>query len=329
MTLLASLLRILIVASLTLAIYPDSKPRLGIPALSLQGFGTAYHYYICDAGPPAAKDVAINCLRVLTRMQSERREPRIFVSEHWHDPSGCEVSVTLAVPGSTIYVQDIPDDVIFLLYRCFLPDRVTTKSASIFHSDDLGYRVEIRPPPRPSEALEPQSASVVETTLPSGASETALISVAKRRPDLNAYGPVQCASRVLRPIGAYTDCLHTMLNILQEPGSGIPMSWEALDGRIWYAPNCLIKLRMLGRTRHGGMPDVFTERSLIADAMWIMGRCFAGPEASQRYDTGKIAVGPMKKWEISLEWGDGVSRVGGPRVNSSSIAAKYNRLSPG
>ena len=74
---------------------------------------------------------------------------------------------------------------------------------------------------------------------------------------------------------------------------------------------------------------MFTERSLIEEALRIMGRCFAGPEASQGYDFGKIAVGPLKRWVLSLEWGDGVSKVARPRVNSSSIAAKYDRLSPG
>ncbi|KAL8957981.1 MAG: hypothetical protein Q9183_005928, partial [Haloplaca sp. 2 TL-2023] len=321
---------LLLVATLTLPESIESKPRYGVPALSLQGVGTPYHHYKCKFGPPAQKDVAISCLRVLTQMQRERREPRIFVSERWHDPSGCEVSVTLAVPGSTIYVQDIPDDLIFLLYRCFLPDQVeASKSASILHSDGLGYKVEIWPPHDTTDALDPQSASVVETALPSDVSDSASTSVARRRLDLDSRSRVHCASRLLRPTGAYTDCLHTMLNILEEPGSGIPMSWEASDGRDWHAPNCVIKIQMLARTRRGGRPDVFTERSLIEEALWIMGRCFAGPEASQGYDSGKIAVGRFKKWGLSLEWGDGVSKVSRPRVNGSSIAAKYDRLSPG
>lgn len=111
-------------------------------------------------------------------------------------------------------------------------------------------------------------------------------------PSLGNRASVRCLRTVAEPTGAFTDCLAALLTMVDEPGSGIPLPWQSFDGRQWYATNCLVKVSVHSMP---GVPDVFTVRSLVTEAVWMMGKCFAGPERSRNQNFAKMDVGPLRK----------------------------------
>ncbi|KAL9594355.1 MAG: hypothetical protein Q9179_005440 [Wetmoreana sp. 5 TL-2023] len=230
-------------------------------------------------------------------------------------------------PGSTVVVRDLPDGVVFMLYRCFLADRrQPAKRATVYAGENGGYLLELVPPSVQQEDPAAVGAPSLPST-PANPPSPADISpsVPTIRPSLQDRAPVRCASLRPQPTGAYTDCLATMLNMLDEPGSGIPMTWGSSDARDWYAPNCRITISSIGGGKRD-VKDLFTERSLIYDALWISGKCFAGPRAARGYDFGEIPVGPLRRWKLTILWGlSSTKSTIGPEGNSSVSATKETR----
>lgn len=183
--------------------------------------------------------------------------------------------------GRTIVIRDeIPDDLIFLPFRCFLEDRSSpSQGGSIRAGQSQSYRVTISPPPR-----EPPSPDLASSESSFEARERAHC----RRTTLGAQG------------GAYTDCLSALLQMLNNPGSDIPRPWGVDDSKIWNSPNCRIILSFHG---FPSAPDYFSERSLINNAVWIMARCFAGPEAHKQANEGFMSVGPRRQCTLRMFWG--------------------------
>jgi hypothetical protein len=138
-------------------------------------------------------------------------------------------------------------------------------------------------------------------------------------PSLRARAAVRCVKTIAEPAGAFTDCLAALLSMLDEPGSGIPLPWQSFDGQQWYAANCLVQISVVSIY---GDPDVFTVRSLINEAVWMMGKCFAGPERSRNMNYAKVDVEPLRKWSLTLVWGmDSVGSTIAAHANSSVLAA--------
>lgn len=94
----------------------------------------SYQSFRCKTGADKP-DAVINCLALLAEMRSTPTEPQSFDFKRWQDgPNGCAVTVfNVGEPRATVDVRDLPNLLIFLLYRCFLADRVIASSgASIF-----------------------------------------------------------------------------------------------------------------------------------------------------------------------------------------------------
>lgn len=282
---------------------------------------------LAGAGKP---DAVFNCLAVLAQLRSTPTNPRSFAYEVWQDkPNGCLITAfDSAGSRAIIDVRDLPDYLIFLLYRCFLTDRATASSSATIHAGQhLSYCLEINPPAQQdgptrvgsaSSMRTPRSASSVSAYRPDESNGAS--SFAVHEPSLRARAPVRCARTIAEPAGAFTDCLAAMLKMLDEPGSGIPVPWQSSDARQWQAANCLVQLRILSIYE---APDVFTVRSLIKEAVWMMGKCFAGPERSRHMNYGEMNVGPLRNWSLTLVWGmDTAVLTIAAHGDSSVLAAK-------
>lgn len=315
-TLLCYLLATLVSASPTL---PDVT-RASASSNSIQA--DSYHSFRCQIGAEKPNAV-IHCLAVLAQMRGTPTDPRSFDFKRWQaEPNGCTINaVGVGQPRATIDVRDLPNYLIFVLYRCFVTDRVTaSSSAAIFTGPLPSYRLEIIPPTQHSGLTRIGSASSVGTPhLPSSVSgnrsddPNAPRSLAVHMPSLKARATARCLRTIDEPAGAFTDCLAALLTMLDEPGSGIPRPWKSLDGRQWYAANCLVGISVHVMF---GAPDVFALSSLINEAVWMMGKCFAGPERSKNKNYVEMDVGPRRKWSLSLVWGMGSAE--------STIAAHAN-----
>ncbi|KAL8737363.1 MAG: hypothetical protein Q9181_001738 [Wetmoreana brouardii] len=313
-------------AFVTPQVSTDLPYRSEVSTSSTTTLSNSYHGLRCNQGPVQKPDVAISCIRVLAQMRSESAQPRSFNYQEWQDrPGGCLVRATKTTPGSTVVVRDLPDAGVFMLYRCFLADgRRPARSADIFAGENGGYLLELVPPPVQQEDPAAVGAPSLQSTPanPPGLADDSP-SIPTIRPSLQVRARVQCASLAPQPTGAYTDCLATMLNMLNEPGSGIPMTWERFDARDWDAPNCVITISLI-RGRY--IRDLFTERSLISDALWILGKCFTGSEAASGYNSGEVSVGPLKRWKLKVIWGLSPTKSTiGTEANSSVSAMNGTR----
>jgi len=303
-TLLCLLLATLVSASQTL---PNVSK---VTASSNTSQGNSYQSFRCQTGAEKPNAV-INCLAVLAQMRSTPTDPRSFDFKRWQDePNGCAITaIGVGEPRAMIDVRDLPNYLVFLLYRCFLTDRVTASSSAMIFAGPLpSYRLEINPPTQQSGSTRVGSAaSYVRTPhLPSSVSvyrpddTNGPSSLAVHMPSMRARPAVRCTRTIAEPAGAFTDCLAALLKMLDEPGSGIPLPWQSFDGQQWYSANCLIQISVISIY---GDPDVFTERSLINEAVWMMGKCFAGPERSRSMNYAGVDVGPLRKWRLTLVWG--------------------------
>lgn len=284
--------------------------------------GASYHSFRCQAGAEKPNAV-IHCLAVLVQMRSTPTGPESFDFKLWQaEPNGCTVTaIGVGQPRARTDVRDLPGDLVFLLYRCFVIDRGTTSSnATIFAGPLPSYRLEINPPTQQSGLTRIGSAPSVGTPhLLSSVSgyrsddTNGPPGLAVHMPSLETRATARCVKTIAEPAGAFTDCLAALLAMLNEPGSNIPLPWQRFEGRHWYAANCRVDLNVHVAS---GVPDVFSLSSLINEAVWMMGKCFAGPVRSQDKNSAAMDVGPLRKWSLTLVWGMGSAE--------STIAAHPN-----
>lgn len=282
-----------------------------------------YNDYKCVGGAVQKPNAVIDCLPTLAEMRGESAQPHDYYYQIWRDsPHGCSVTATrLGLQPTVLVVPEVPAELIFLLFRCFLSDRaVWSSSASIMSGYRQGYAIQLIPP---APSAEGQSAN---TTF--GLSSNAAEGAETSKIALQIRAPVRCATKSSRRAGAFSDCLGTMLKILNEPGSGIPMSWDTpSDTREWRTDNCIIVVSPNTNQRSVSLRDVFTERSLIPDIFWIMGKCFAGLEEGKGFDWGEMSVGGLRKWKVTVIWGTPSARLWVAPVENSTVA-RANNTSP-
>ena len=287
-----------------------------VAPLSVPRSNGPYHGFNCKRGS-AKPDAIINCLPVLEQLRRSPPEPRSFGYKVWQDkPNGCRVAAVKVGPSeATIVVPDLPNDLIFLLYRCYLMERSSPSPGAIINAgQDLMYRLEITPPPLqqifariggPSFLRLPRLPSVAPTK--SSSSPQFRLSLPTATPSLGGRTPPECVRSPDQVEGAFSDCVSALLEMLNTPGSDEPKTWQRSDGRQWYVHNCVVRLE----PPFSRGEDVFSVRSLIYAAMWILGTCFAGPEESKRLDYGEVAVGPLKMCKLVVAWGFGSGELDG------------------
>lgn len=322
-----SCLAYLLLRSVVLAATPQQPTRLQTSieaaALTHPELSRPYQEFRCEAGPER-HHVAFNCLTILEKLRREPAEPVTFNQRYWDDEEfGCHITAEAVLRvGSTIVIPDLPNYLIFLLARCFLPHRAlpVARSASIRAGERGLYFVRIFPPRGTQGQLGPAESSAIPSLAASNGSATEA-AFAPHPPragaaSVSALGdraPVRCARVPGEAAGAFTDCLPTLLQILQNPSSGTPVYWKSNVGKRWESPNCRLSM---SRVKDG--TDIFSEWSLIDDAVWMMGKCFAGPEASRDMNEGSTTVGPLRLWKLKVVWG-AVSANGA--VNHTFISA--------
>ncbi|KAI4126156.1 MAG: hypothetical protein LQ338_003896 [Usnochroma carphineum] len=274
----------------------------------------AYQSYRCETGNQRS-NVAFNCLSVIAELRRELPGPVSFNQRYWDDTSfGCHITAeAIGRPASTIVLRDLPNDLIFLLYRCFLPVQpaIIARSASIEAGENLQYLVRIYPPRGTGDQLRPGEPPSLAKSLTSSGNSAAESSSSKPRVPRSLAAPnpaspgranVWCAKKTDQPVqGAFTDCLPALMKIVGNPASAKPNPWILDDSKEWDAPNCIVSVARNPKKRIS--LDVFSEWSLIDDAVWIMGRCFAGPEAARGMNVGSTVVGPLRGWKLTLVWG--------------------------
>ncbi|KAL8939593.1 MAG: hypothetical protein Q9216_003273 [Gyalolechia sp. 2 TL-2023] len=258
----------------------------------------SWHLFRCISGD-GRPNAAIDCITTFEQLRQETRSPQNFGARLWTDGSeGCQVTARRSIDErATIVVPDTLDDLFYLLYRCFFAARATPSQAgSIRTGVSLSYALTLSPP-----RVSPRDSGLM--TLDNGLS------------DRRAY--TQCRLRPGGPSnGKYTDCLPILLGWLNAPGSAEPREWKLDDPRHWSTPGCFVSLSYSGFSR---TLDRFPERSLIDDAVWIMGKCFAGPQAARRLDEGWMQVGPRKMWTLRVMLGNAPWLLGtGNNTNQAS-----------
>ncbi|KAL8896700.1 MAG: hypothetical protein Q9207_007583 [Kuettlingeria erythrocarpa] len=304
----------LLLTPVVLAATPQEPTSLHSPdeaaVLTHTDLSRPYQEYRCEAGSER-HHVAVNCLMVLDNLRREPAEPVTFKQRYWEDETfGCHITAE-AKEGleGTIVIPDLPNYLIFLLARCFLHERERSlsvaRSASIQAGERNIYLVRIYPPRGIQGQLGPAHSSARRFVAASNVSATeAAVEHHPRRAgaaSLSRSGGrarVHCARGPGEAAGAFTDCLPTLLQILQNPSSATPIDWTTRTPKSWVSPNCRLSiLRVWDGT------DTFSEASLIDDAMWVMGKCFAGPEAARGMKEASTGVGPLKRWKLTIVWG--------------------------
>ena len=287
-----------------------------------------YRSYFCRSGDEEKVNVVLNCLPLLLQLREAPVGVQGFEFELWQDrPNGCQVTASRNGPSyATINVRKVPQDLIFLIFRCFLsPRNRPAKSARIYGGSQLSYILELRPPPHDSIPDVVGGASVTRKPQPpsSVAASRAIASKDALTPapnstKLEARAPVICGTVTGRPTGLFTDCLPVLQTMLTEPGSGIPEAFEGSETQEWSAENCRIKVEAMFK---GGPRDVFTVRSLIDDAVWMMGKCFAGPMAASQQRFAQTPVGPLRRWKLKMAWGSDPQNLRIALGSNSSVPA--------
>lgn len=290
---------------LLLALTVTSQGAAIVPASLENGTVGSYKSYKCIAGTVEKPNAVMDCLPVLAEMRGESAQPHNYPYQLWQNsPRGCFVTATRSgSQGAVIVVPEVPADLVFLLFRCYQSNRgVPSSSAIIDVGGRLGYVIRLVPSTQSAEGQFVNDSASLSPTI--GGSSNAITGAETAKGALQNRAPVNCASKSPRPAGAFTDCLAAMLKIVNEPGSGIPMTWDSpSDTRDWHADNCVITISPNTRPRDLKFEDVFTERSLINEIFWIMGKCFAGVEQEKGYDWGEVSVGSLRRWKITVSWG--------------------------
>lgn len=246
----------------------------------------SWHSYRCDSSSNGRPDAAIDCITVLGQLEQEPTSAQQFQHRIWTSrETGCQFSAQAKAEmrAPAIVVPDVLDDLFFLLYRCFQADRSRpSKAASIQAGVSFSYDLTLWPPPPPTPS---------STNIP----KLKNLALDDRRP------LTQCRKRAAgRLDGKYTDCLPILLGWYNAPGSAEEREWKEVEGTNWSAPACSISLDF---TAFEATPDRFSLRSLINNAVWIMGKYFAGPEAARGINEGYMSVGPRRMWTMRIIWG--------------------------
>lgn len=308
-----------------LALTVTSQGAAIVPRTLENGTLGVYKGYKCAAGTVGKPNAVIDCLSVLAGMRGESAQPRNYLYQLWQDgPQGCVVTATKSGSHAVIIVPEVPAELVFLLFRCFQSDRsVPSTSAIIEVGGSLGYIVRLVPPTPSAQGQFVNDSTSLSPTF--GDSSDAVAGAETTKGALQSRAPVKCASKSPRPAGAFTDCLAAMLKIVNEPGSRIPMSWDSpSDTRDWHADNCVITISPNTYPRGGKIEDVFTERSLINEIFWIMGKCFAGVEQEEGFDWGEMSVGLLRRWKVTVSWGTPSRRIWVVPVKNSTVATADN-----
>lgn len=323
-----SSLACLLLRSVVLAATPEEPTSLQRSnALTHPELSRPYQNYRCEAGPERHR-VALNCLTILDKLRREPAEPVTFNQRYWDDEHfGCHITAEAALRvGDTIVIPDLPNYLIFLIARCFLPHQApsTARSASILAGEREQYFVQIFPPRGTPGLLGPAQSSAIRSLASSNGSTTeAAVAPHPPRADAASVSPlgdrayVRCARVPGEAAGAFTDCLPILLQILRNSSSATPVYWKS-SFKKWESPNCMLSMI---RVKHG--TDIFSEWSLIDDAMWTMGKCFAGPEAARGMNEGSTTVGPLRLWKLKVVWGTAANGAD----NHTPISAATSRVS--
>ncbi|KAI4175526.1 MAG: hypothetical protein LQ346_008065 [Caloplaca aetnensis] len=293
----------LLLRPVVLAATPQEPTSLQSPdeaaVLTHTDLSRPYQDYRCEAGSHR-HHVAFNCLTILDKLRSEPAEPVTFKQRYWEDETfGCHITAEAnGGLGGTIVIPDLPNYLIFLLARCFLQEREraqsVARSASIQAGESNMYRVRIYPPRGIQRQLGPAHSSATEAAVEPHSRRAGAASVSGS----GDRARVNCARGPGEATGAFTDCLPTLLQILQDPSSATPVDWTSKTFKSWVSPNCRLSIL---RVKIGA--DIFSETSLIDHAMWAMGKCFAGPEAARGMKEASTAVGPFRLWKLTIVWG--------------------------
>ena len=268
-----------------------------------------YHQFACEPGSQRT-DVALSCITILDELHRTSADPVTFNYRYWEDKaSGCHITATAWRPSYTLIVRDLPDDLLFLLYRCFLATRSEpARSASIDAGQGDAYRIRIYPPRgrEDQNTIAAPSPSVEHPPLPGHAANQSISSnistgLANWDTSSRERSNVRCSRKALHTTAKCADCIATLMQIVNDPRSAAPYIWRGGDTREWYVPNC--RITVAHPVSYAGKRDVFSLRSLIDDALWIMGKCFAGPEADRGMNSGVTAVGPTKQWKLIITLG--------------------------
>lgn len=284
-----------------------SQGSLALPQPGeILGPGGGYHQYACEQGP-LRNNVAFNCIKILDELHRTPPDPVSFGHRYWEDKIyGCHVTaeVNRGSERPNILIRDLPADLIFLIYRCFVLSRQQpARSASINVGTNGAYRIRIYPPrggpvldgistlpssPETTFAADPAIAPNPSTTLANSKSSLKL-------------PPIYCSRQPPYSETQFTECLPVLMQIVNDPGSTVRRTWLGEDSKEWHAPFCRMSIGPRHPGKMGG--DMFSEGSLIDDALWIMGKCFAGPEAARKVNSGWKPVGPLENWKIALTVG--------------------------
>ncbi|KAI4176891.1 MAG: hypothetical protein LQ343_000748 [Gyalolechia ehrenbergii] len=270
--------------------------------------GSAYRQFACERGSPRS-NVAFNCIKILDELRRTPADPISFGHRYWEDTTyGCHITAEANYHSERppVLVRDLPADLLFLLYRCFLETRPhPARSASINAGTHGAYRIRIYPPrgEPDQDGAATLSPSAKSDPAPDPAiAPNASTSLATTKTSLGA-SVVRC-SRKAPPIEAqFTECLPALMQIVNNPGSAVPLTWFGEDTKEWHTPLCRMSVSPRNPSKMAMAGDVFSERSLIDDALWIMGKCFAGPEAARHIISGWKAVGPLEQWKLTLTLG--------------------------
>lgn len=307
-------------AYLVSAVTPQGRTGLVLPTGASPSSdtepGRPYQEYRCEAGPER-HHAAFFCLQILERLRQEPAEPQTFNQRYWEDKVfGCHITAEATMRlGTAIVIPDLANQLIFLLTRCFLPlqPNPISRSASIRAGFGLLYLVRIYPPHGHEGSLSDASPPATEKSLGASnlsAADSTVVTrtssdVAASEPSLGDRAPVRCASTAFQLAGAFTECLPALMQILHNPTSALVRPWLGGNYKEWRVPNCRLSISRLREA----VIDSFSEWSLIDDAMWIMGQCFAGPAAARGMNQGWMAVGPRKIWQLELVWGTAMGSI--------------------
>ncbi|KAL9598144.1 MAG: hypothetical protein Q9219_004700 [cf. Caloplaca sp. 3 TL-2023] len=253
--------------------------------------GSAYNHLRCEAGMDAPNAI-VNCIPLLESIRREPPAPTAFFERTWQiEPDSCLVNAVRQPGGEPRIVvrDDIPDHLVYLMYRCFLERNVPSESGTINTGRDEAYALLLAPPIEPLSSSPQTAATIPNSSVDTVAAANTLSARAATRCRKNAGWPLS---------GAHTDCLANLLHILREPGSSTPRPWHEGDNRIWKDTlNCRVYLRFMGEA------DVFALRDVVKEAIWVMGKCFSGPERGSGNTEGYIDVGPRRTWTLRIVWG--------------------------
>ncbi|KAL8933005.1 MAG: hypothetical protein Q9211_006015 [Gyalolechia sp. 1 TL-2023] len=183
------------------------------------------------------------------------------------------------------------------------------RSASLDTGEGHAYRIRIYPPRGSPDqggaaTLSPSAESGPATGPAIGPSPST--SLATSRSSLGV-SVVYCSRKAQLSGAQFTECLPALMQIVNNPGPAVPLSWRGDDRKEWHAPLCRMAVGPRNPDKMRTVQDVFSEQSLIDDAVWIMGKCFAGPEAARDMNSGWKAVGPLGQWKLTLTLGSSLA----------------------